>query len=214
MNRRTGLVVSAIAAFVLLFALVGTSQAASNGHKAHASATKKHKKPKPKPKRGPKGPAGPAGPAGKEGSAGKEGKEGKTGPQGPSGVVSMENFIASGSPGTLTGEPHFLGSVTVHFDAKTAAYVVGTQDLASSDGTEIETKFGICYAPVGGPLTYVGYVYPEFAATADSYFAQTVSGVVKELPPGNYEVGLCAGEETTTVRHGTGNGTVLVAELP
>jgi hypothetical protein len=206
MNRRFGLVLSAITVFVLLFALVGTSVAASHNHKAHASTTKHHKK---KPKRGPKGATGATG---KEGPAGKEGAPGK---EGPSGVVSMEGFVADGplGGGYIPGEPEFLGSVTVHFDAKTAAHVVGTQDLASLDGNRIHSEFGICYAPVGGSLTYVSYVYPEFAATAGSYFAQTVSGVVKGLTPGNYEVGLCAGDETSDVGHGTGAGTVLVAEL-
>ena len=44
MTRWTGLALTAIAVFVLVFALTGTSYAASQGHKAHASATKKHKK--------------------------------------------------------------------------------------------------------------------------------------------------------------------------
>lgn len=213
MNRRTGLILSALAVVVLVFALIGTSYAASNGHKAHASATKKHKR---KQRRGPAGPAGPAGkegPAGKDGKEGPAGKEGKEGREGPSGIVQMENLSVNG-PINTTINWKFLGTpATVSFDAKTAVHVMATVDFASTNGSGILSLFGVCYeGPGESEPSSVAHVAPEFTAAASSYFAQSVSGVVKGLSPGSYEVGACTEDESTNVLHGASAGTIIVAE--
>ena len=215
MNRRTGLVLSAMAVFVLALALAANSYAAQQGQKAHASATKKHKKPKPK--RGPKGPAGPAGPTGPAGAAGKEGpagKEGKDGKEGPSGVLSMDQFSLEDGPTNTGTEFAFSGkTVTESFDAKTTAHVTASVDLGTFTTGRYSSFIGVCYEPVGGsePVN-VSFVEPELELAAFEYIDQSVSGVVKGLAPGQYEVGFCTKEETSGLFHGYGIGTIIVAE--
>jgi Collagen triple helix repeat (20 copies) len=220
MNRRTGLVLTAVAVFVLVFALAGTSYAASKGQKAHASATKKHKKPKPK--RGPAGPAGPTGstgPTGKEGPAGKEGKEGKEGKQGkegPSGVLEMTNLnlVSSANP---SGTPAFMGATTtVNFDAKTAVHISASIDVtAVAVNTVAEGFFSTCYQAEGASApTSVTYLEPVFeSATGGRYMVVSIAGVIKGLTPGSYKVGACSYAETN-IAHGFGWATAIVAETP
>ena len=101
-----------------------------------------------------------------------------------------------------------------HFaDARTAAEVTGSIDFASTDGAGIFAELGICYEPVGGStVTDVALVAPEFTAPTDSYFAQTVSGVVANLAPGDYLVGTCTQDESANVLHGAGTVTLTLAQ--
>jgi hypothetical protein len=140
----------------------------------------------------------------------------QAGQQGPSGVVSMVRFDSGdGAIVTTPGSFAFTGStVTEHFaDSNTAAEVTATVDEASNDGKGIDVYLGICYEPVGGSaVTEVSYVEPEFQAPANSYFAQTVSGVVGNLAAGNYLIGLCQENASTNLVNGSGAGTIIMAE--
>ena len=143
-------------------------------------------------------------------------KKGPAGPQGPSGVASMAQYqILGGSPAVTGAAWKFLGKPPAQdfTDSKTAAQVTGTIDLATTNGKKNSGFLGICYEPVGGSaLTPVGFVFPEFATRADSFFAQTVSGVVGNLKPGQYNVGLCATKQSANTANGHGNVTILMAE--
>jgi hypothetical protein len=144
---------------------------------------------------------------------GAPGATGATGPQGPSGVTTMVHYNPSGP--TNPGSWQFLGTAPVEsfVDANTAAEVTGSVDIASNDGNGIFSELGVCYEPVGGDtVTNVALVAPEFQAPTDSFFAQTVSGVVGNLPTGGYLVGLCSQDETSNVLHGAASGTVIMAE--
>jgi hypothetical protein len=203
MNRRTGLVLTAVAVFVLVFALVGTSYAASQGHKTHASATKKHKNPK----RGPKGPAGPAGPAGKEGPAGKDGKEGKEGEpgkEGPSGS-SKHPSLTSEAPRTRLRPQRSPAKRRLTFDARTAAFVTVPMDLAPvAAATVAHSLVGPCYEAAGASApTIVTYLAPIFESARGRYVVVSLSGVIKELPAGSYKIGACTRSEVN-VMHGYG----------
>jgi hypothetical protein len=133
---------------------------------------------------------------------------------GPSGIVSMTAYApdaASAQTGTSWG---FLGTPPEEnfTNADTAAEVTGTVDEASADGNQILDYIGVCYEPIGGStLTNVSEVEPQFAAAANSFFAQTVSGDVGNLTAGNYDVGLCA-EDQTDVLNGQATVTVTMAQ--
>ena len=138
----------------------------------------------------------------------------QTGPQGPSGVTKMlQKDIACATNG---GDEKFCGTpFTQTFDAKTAAHVTATQDIASNNGSHLSINLEICYAPHGSStLTAVSSVDPDFTAPANSYFAESVSGVIKGLPAGSYDIGLCNAFGTSNVLYGLSSETAILAELP
>jgi hypothetical protein len=133
---------------------------------------------------------------------------------GPSGVLSMTEYTPDGANAQTGASWGFLGAAPEESFTKsdTAAQVTGTVDEASADGNEIDELLGICYEPIGGSaLSDASYVVPEFAAPADSYFAQTVSGDIGDLSAGDYHVGLCA-EDQTDVRNGNAIVTITMAQ--
>jgi hypothetical protein len=132
----------------------------------------------------------------------------------PTGVVKMDQSdVACATNG---GDEVFCGTpFTETFDAKTAAHVTATQDIASSDGSHLSINLEICYAPHGtSTLTAVASVDPDFTAPANSYFAQTVSGVISGLAPGSYDIGLCNAFGTSNVLYGLSSQTAIIAETP
>lgn len=141
------------------------------------------------------------------------GAQGPRGATGPSGILSLTQYKPSGAA-AVTGGWAFLGTAPQeHFrNGKTAALVTGTVDEAASTTSEISDLIGVCYERVGGStVTSVTSVEPEFAAAVFSYFAQTVSGVVGNLPGGTYTVGLCA-ESQHGVLNGEASVTVEMAQ--
>ena len=140
----------------------------------------------------------------------------QAGQQGPSGVVSMARFDpGDGAIVTTPGSFAFTGStVTEHFaDSNTAAEVTATVDEASTDGNFIDVDLGICYEPAGGStLTNVSFVEPNFQAPANSFIAQTVSGVVGNLAAGDYLIGMCQKAASANLVNGSGAGTIIMAE--
>ncbi|HTU28052.1 MAG TPA: hypothetical protein VMF07_01635 [Solirubrobacteraceae bacterium] len=129
-------------------------------------------------------------------------------------VVSMTQYAPGGAAAVTGSSFAFLGSPPKESfsNAKTAADVTATVDEASADGNGIDEAIGICYEPVGGStVTEVSEVVPEFVAAEDSYFAQTVSGVVGGLAKGTYYIGLCAVDQTD-VNNGAASVTILLAQ--
>ena len=160
------------------------------------------------------GPAGPKGATGATGATGPQGPAGATGPQGPSGVLSMTQYEPDGATPVTGSSFAFLGAPPEQFfaDGGTAAEVTATVDEASADGNQIDEVLGICYQPAdGSTVTDVSYVIPQFAAAAQSYFTQSVSGDVGNLSEGDYYVGLCA-EDQNDVLNGAANVTITMAE--
>jgi hypothetical protein len=162
---------------------------------------------------GAKGLQGPVGPTGATGATGATGNAGGTGPEGPSGTLKMILIHPSGGRNE-SSEPEFRGEpALLHFqDKNSAAQVTGSIDYASTNGALIESELAVCYAPEGGEIETVSDVFPEFEASAFSYFAQTVSGVVGNLPAGNYFVGVCTASESSNVSHGANSGSIVFAE--
>jgi hypothetical protein len=156
-----------------------------------------------------KGPAGPTGPAGPAGPAGP------TGPQGPSGVLSMAQYDPSAQPALTGNNLSFFGSppLETFTDGNTAAEVTGTVEQASSDGQAAGGFLGICYEPSGGPVVRaVTLLLPAFTAPIGSDNAQTVSGIVGNLTPGQYYVGLCAQNQTSNIVNGDASVTIIMAQ--
>jgi collagen triple helix repeat protein len=168
----------------------------------------------PKGATGATGPQGPAGAQGATGATGTQGPAGPAGPQGPSGVLSMTQYSPDGAT-PVTGDSFaFLGSPPeeAFADGGTAAEVTASVDEASADGNEIDEAIGICYELAdGSTVINVSYVIPQFAAAAQSYFAQSVSGDVGDLSPGDYYVGLCASDQND-VLNGAATVTITMAE--
>lgn len=133
-----------------------------------------------------------------------------------SGQVQFAGYFAPSGGINQSGIPAFLGgAVPVRIDdANTVVEVTASTDFASSDGNPILSVYGICSAPPTDPsaTTEWAEVAPQFQAPAHSYFAQTVSGVVGGLAPGNYVVGACTSDETPNVLHGGSAGTLTVVE--
>jgi hypothetical protein len=131
-------------------------------------------------------------------------------------VTGMAHTIASGTGAcalNTSGSPKFCGNpATVAFDYKTAVLVNGSLDLASNDGLNVHTELAVCYAQhKSSTLIVSSYVYPDFTAPADSYFAQAVTGVVGGLK-GKYDVGLCLKSESSNAKNGDFAVTTLTAE--
>lgn len=131
-------------------------------------------------------------------------------------TLIMRSFAASGYPtNTSIRQYRFISAAPlVRFvDKKTAAEVTGTVTFASKNGKLFSFEFDVCYQrQAGGALTSVGGVDPKIQAPADSWLAQTVSGVVGGLSPGQYRVGLCAIEESANTMQASGHGTLILAE--
>jgi hypothetical protein len=158
---------------------------------------------------------GPKGTTGAKGATGATGSTGSTGAQGPSGVVSMAQLGSAGAAVDTTATPVFLSrTATLNFtDSRSAAEVTGTIDLASNNGAVMLSAIGVCYQESGAPSpTMVGYVEPAFVAPSGSFFASTDSGVVGNLAPGTYQVGMCARSESANVEHGDVQATVIFGE--
>lgn len=141
-------------------------------------------------------------------------KIGARGPAGPSGVVSMTHYAPGGATPitgtvyTFLGSPPQLSFANTH----TAAEVTGTVDEAPAVTGSITDVLGICSEPAGGSkLTPFAQVAPEFNATANSFFAQTVSGVVGNLAHGKYLVGLCARDQGNVI-NGAASVTIVLAQ--
>jgi Collagen triple helix repeat (20 copies) len=203
-----------VATLALLFAMSGGALAASH---YLINSTRQINPKVLKKLRGSRGPKGPAGPAG---APGNTGARGETGPAGQSGVLGMVALTFNeGNDETLhtTAAWGFVGeTVTEGFtDAGTAAHVTVSMDFATDNKAKMGAHFGVCYEPAGGPTpTAVADIEPEFQAEGESYFAQTVSGIVKGLAPGSYVLGACTSEETANTKHGGGAGTIVMAETP
>jgi hypothetical protein len=130
-------------------------------------------------------------------------------------VARMDDFDASNYAVNLTSSWVFVSATVPESftDANTGATVTGTIDFASDNGEGIDAYFGVCYEEAStSTIENVGYVGPEFTSPAYSYFAQTVSATVGDLSPGTYDLGLCTMEETSNVVHGSGHGTIVLAE--
>jgi hypothetical protein len=138
---------------------------------------------------------------------------GPQGPPGPSGVASMTQY-SPGAAAPVTGSSWaFLGTPPslTFTNSKTAAQVTATVDEASADGNEASGELGICYQASGGSVNNVSLVEPDFVAPEDSFFAQTVSGDVGNLPSGSYLVGLCA-EAQSDMENGFATVTITLAQ--
>ena len=138
----------------------------------------------------------------------------QTGPRGPSGVVKMkQSDVACATNG---GDEVFCGTpFTATFDAKTAAHVTATQDIASNNGSHLSINLEMCYAlHESSTLTAVASVEPDFTAPANSYFAESISGVISGLSPGSYDIGLCNAFGTSNIIYGLSSQTAIIAETP
>lgn len=135
--------------------------------------------------------------------------------QGQSGVVSMVQYQPD-DVAAVTGSWAFLGSPpeVTFTNTDTAAEVTASVDEASQDGNQILDIIGVCDELVGSStVNNVTYDEPQFAAAANSFFAQSVSGDVGNLAAGTYYVGLCA-EDQTDVDNGVASVTITVAQTP
>jgi hypothetical protein len=139
---------------------------------------------------------------------------GPRGPVGPSGVVAMASAnIAQNSATNTSSTPKLVGTgATITLTPTTAALVTGTLDFHSTNGGQMYSTLGVCYQHGTSDPAVVTSVLPDFTAASDSYFAQTVTGVVKGLPAGSYKVGLCTKGESSNAGHGYGAFSVMIGQ--
>jgi hypothetical protein len=145
---------------------------------------------------GPMGPTGSAGPTGPTGDIGPQGIQGPTGPlgpvgpTGPSGVVVAE--IATGAGAAPTSAVDFLAPpVTVSVTSLgQRVHVVSHKALGSSAGAA-GLNLWICYKQGAGLINTIGNGIFGLRVPANSRFPFGLSAVIKDLPVGTYNVGLC-----------------------
>jgi hypothetical protein len=148
---------------------------------------------------GPAGPAGPTGPAGAPGAAGEDGLDGETG------IVQTGGF--SGAVGKIDpgGAPTFLPQ-------RATVTVAAGQRLTGSASLELGIAAGgplsgpiyasLCYAEVGGPvLGALATALPDVSTVRSSV---ALAGT-KAPGPGEYEVGICVGNDTGNSFDDNGN---------
>jgi hypothetical protein len=71
---------------------------------------------------------------------------------------------------------------------------------------------GICYEAIGGSeATAVTFLEPELEVPPGSYFVASISGAIKGLPAGSYDIGACTHSESNVI-HGFGWASAIVAE--
>jgi hypothetical protein len=151
---------------------------------------------------------------GPKGSAGAAGARGPAGAAGAAATSQIVTLSLTDTPLTSSDTRTFLGTPATVFlsDARAAAIVNASLDFASDNGAQIDSFFEVCYQASTGPVQLVNFVEPNFAAAKDSYFAQSVTGVVGGLTAGVYKVGICTAAESSNVIHGNGAGWVEVVQ--
>jgi hypothetical protein len=124
--------------------------------------------------------------------------------------------VANPCPKNTTTPPTWCSTPsTVTFGKKTAVLVTATLDLASNNGSGVESFLGACYAPHGSAsLVAVQVVEPDFVAPSGSYFAQSITSVVKGLTPGTYDVGFCLYDQTANASNGYFNVSTVTLQTP
>jgi hypothetical protein len=130
------------------------------------------------------------------------------------GVVKLYNINLESAPVHNGIHPSFIGTpVSVNFvNRKTTALVVATLDYYSTDGNQLDADLAPCYSKGTGAAKATTRVEPNFYSSASSYFAQTVSGAIGNLPAGTYHVGVCTWYESANAGHGHGTATVEVVQ--
>ena len=130
----------------------------------------------------------------------------------------MEQYQLNNPP-SVTGDWAFLGSPPEEnfTDRNTAAQVTATVSQGQSGDYSGATGYlGICYEPAGGTgLTAVSQIQVSLPENvADNGI--TVSGVVGNLTPDEYYVGLCAEDQDLSgdaeIVNGDGSVTIIMAE--
>jgi len=129
-------------------------------------------------------------------------------------VTSAVSLSAAGASPT-GGAFSFISTtktVTVT-SSHTAALVIGSIGIASSNGLGINGFLAVCSRPLaGGSLTPINRIFPNFTAAAGYFWEQSVNGVVQGLAAGSYVVGLCGAQWTSNMSKGNTYGSVVVFE--
>jgi hypothetical protein len=120
-----------------------------------------------------------------------------------SAVISMAQYEPDNAPEVSPTAWGFLGSPPEqHFlNRHTASEITGTVSENPVEGGIPTGTLGICYEGSGGSsLTDVSQVSYQFLTddNQNDVFPETVSGVVGNLPAGEYYVGLCAEDQGYT----------------
>lgn len=130
-------------------------------------------------------------------------------------ITSIIQYEPDGATSVTGTSWEFLSSPPeIKFTSNlTAADVTASVDEATSDGNQIDEGLGVCYEEVGSSnVVDDSSVIPQFAASADSYFVETVAGAVGDLPAGKYYVGVCAFDQND-VLNGAASVTILVTDV-
>ena len=145
---------------------------------------------------GPAGPTGPAGPIGAQGStgpAGAAGPQGPTGPQGTSGIVSSA-FVSGAAAAPNDTDLVFVSPVaSVVVGSGQSVFVTSNRAFGSTisgGGTNLDLYLG--YRPTtstAAPILVGGGSLNQ-RVPQNSRVLMGLSGVIDDLPPGNYHVGL------------------------
>ncbi len=128
----------------------------------------------------------------------------------------MVQYSPSGSAILASRQLTFFGTPPEeHFtDSEMAALITGTNDQGSTDGQAVTEDLGICWEVAGTSVMHeVAEIEPEGSGSpAFTYTAATVSGVVGDLRPGEYFVGMCGNNQSANTTNGFASVTVILAE--
>jgi len=132
----------------------------------------------------------------------------------------MEQYQFNGAPSVTGDNWELLGTPPEEgfTDSNTAAQVTATVSQGqSSDYSGASGILGICYEPAGGTgITEVSQISVGLSVD-EATNGVTVSGVVSNLTPGEYYVGLCAKDQNNNdngnhVTNGDASVTIIMAE--
>lgn len=158
---------------------------------------------------GPTGPEGPQGPIGPTGPVGPTGADGMAGPTGPTGIVSTSTIsgIINGIPSTPMGTaPWLFAGTTATVNVATVGQrITGSAVASFSHGanTGVTVSVSLCLAPspAGAPITpFFPGNFPDATVVAQpTKTLLSAAGSVAPPTPGNYIVGFCVRNKSTTI---------------
>jgi hypothetical protein len=138
--------------------------------------------------------------------------KGRQGPAGAPAATKLYQINLSGAAVHTVARAFLNSPATVTIAGpKTAVLVTASLDFAPASDGQIDSFFEVCVKHGSKPIQEVSEVEPNFTATADNYYAQTVTGTFAGAPAGTYKVGACTAQEEN-VKHGTGEATVEVMQ--
>jgi hypothetical protein len=143
--------------------------------------------------------------------------QGPPGPRGPGSVLATKQLdlfnlatVTGGAWLPLGGE---FQDIVDFSSADVSAQVTAMVNLSSADQNTFSGVLSICYRPVSeSTVDTVAATYPYFSDPGVSVEPVTVTGLIGDLAPGDYYIGVCAANETENTDNDNANISFIVEQ--